>query len=113
MVRKKGTDFVSSYKEYEELPAYEQGVYKDGLPVKSPVDGLIWAGKDGFQPPPVGSVVKVSMNGLGNAEVVGYFSQEGYLVLRVKLANPPEWYVKQNKGNVVGHVFGPEVKEAS
>ena len=97
-----------SYQEYQEIPAYEQAVYEDGFPVKS--EALIWAGKNGFAPPPIGSKVKVTINGLGNAEVVGYFSEEGYLGLRTKLDNPPAWYLKQNGGNVVGNVFGPEVK---
>jgi hypothetical protein len=102
---------MSSYKEYAELPAYEQAVYKDGFPVAPPEGGLIWAGKDGFQPPPVGSKVMVRMNGLGAAEVKGYFSQEGYLGLLVVMDNAPEWYVKQNgDAKKVGHVFGPEVK---
>jgi hypothetical protein len=95
-----------SYQEYQEVPAYEQAVYKDGMPVKS--EALIWAGP--VAPPPVGEKIKVSMNGLGNGDVVGYFSQEGYLGLRVQLDNPPGWYVKQNKGNPVGHIFGPEFK---
>lgn len=100
---------MSNYKEYAEVPAYEQAVYKDdGLPVRPKEGALIWAGK--VAPPPVGEKIKVNMNGLGNADVVGYFSQEGYLGLRVKFDNPPEWYVKQNKGNPVGHVFGPEFK---
>jgi hypothetical protein len=97
---------MSSYKEYSEVPAYEQAVYKDGLPVKS--DALIWAGK--VPPPPVGEKINVSMNGLGEAAVVGYFSQDGFLGLRTKLDNPPAWYLKQNGGNAVGHVFGPEFK---
>jgi hypothetical protein len=97
---------VSSYKEYSEVPAYEQAVYKDGLPVKS--EALIWAGK--VPPPPVGEKINVNMNSLGNGDVVGYFSLEGYLGLRVQLDNPPDWYIKQNKGNSVGHIFGPEFK---
>lgn len=99
---------MSSYKEYSEVPAYEQAVYKDGMPVAPPEGGLIWAGK--VAPPAIGEKINVNMNSLGNGDVVGYFSQEGYLGLRVKLDSPPEWYVKQNKGNVVGHIFGPEFK---
>jgi hypothetical protein len=97
------------YKEYSEIPVWEQAVYENGLPVNTKAV-LIWAGKNGVVPPPVGEKITVTMNGLGNGDVVGYFSQEGYLGLRVKLDNPPDWYVKQNKGNEVGHVFGPEFK---
>ena len=99
---------MSDYKEYQEVPAYEPAVYKDGFPVVVDGGALIWAAK--VPPPPVGEKVRVSMNGLGEAEVVGYFSMGGYLGLRVKLDNPPEWYIKQNKGNVVGSIFGPEFK---
>ena len=97
---------MSSYKEYAEVPAYEPAVYKDGLPIVTDGDALIWAGK--VAPPPVGDKVQVRMNSLGTGDVVGYFSLEGYLGLRVQLDSPPEWYIKQNKGNVVGHIFGPE-----
>ena len=96
------------YQEYQEVPPYEPAVYKDGMPIVADDGKLIWAGK--VPPPPIGEKVRVSMNSLGNGDVVGYFSLEGYLGLRVKLDNPPEWYVKQNKGNVVGQIFGPEFK---
>ena len=97
-----------SYQEYQEVPAYEPAVYKDGMPVVVDGGALIWANT--LAPPPVGEKVRVSMNGLGTGDVVGYFSLEGYLGLRVKLDSPPEWYVKQNGSNKVGHIFGPEFK---
>jgi len=50
------------------------------------------------------------MNALGSADVVGYFSKGDYLGLLVEFDSPPDWYIKQNKGNVVGHIFGPEFK---
>jgi len=100
---------VSSYKEYAEVPAYEQAVYENGMPVNQPAEGvLVWASKE--PPPAIGSVVRVSMNNLGNGEVLGYFSEEKYLGLLVKLSDPPEWHRKQNNGNPVGHIFGPEWK---
>jgi hypothetical protein len=103
---------MSSYQEYSEVPAYEQAVWGENKMVLPPQEGkLVWANKDGFQPPPVGSKVMVRMNGLGEAEVKGYFSEEGYLGLLVVMDNAPDWYVKQNgDAKKVGHVFGPEVK---
>ena len=99
-----------SYKEYTEVPAYELAVYENGLPSNKPPEGvLIWAGKNGA-PPPVGETVNVTMNALGSADVVGYFSKGDYLGLLVEFDSPPDWYIKQNKGNVVGHIFGPEFK---
>jgi hypothetical protein len=100
---------VSDYKEYSEVPVYEQAVWENGAVVNTKAV-LIWGGKNGVLPPPVGEKITVTMNGLGNGDVVGYFSQDGYLGLRVQFDSPPEWYVKQNKGNPVGHIFGPEFK---
>jgi len=102
---------LSLYKEYAELPAFEQAVYENGFVSNVEEGKLVWANKDGFQPPPVGSKVMVRINSLGEAEVKGYFSQEGFLGLLVVLDNAPEWYVKQNgDAKKVGHVFGPEVR---
>jgi hypothetical protein len=107
MVKTKG--HFMSYQEYQEVPAFEQAVYKDGMPSNKPPEGvLIWAGK--VAPPPVGEKIMLTINSLGEAAVVGYFGQDGYLGLRTKLDNPPAWYLKQNGGNKVGHVFGPEFK---
>ena len=100
---------AEKYKQYAEVPAYEPAVYKDGMPIVTDnPDVAIWAGK--VAPPPVGTKIDVNMNGLGHGNVVGYFVLEGYLGLRVSLDNPPEWYVRQNKGNAVGHIFGPEFR---
>ena len=63
-----------------------------------------------FPPPAVGGRVKVRMNGLGLATVTGYFVQDGWLGVVVKLDAPPEWYGKQNGGNVPGHSFGAEIE---
>lgn len=97
-----------SYQEYQEVPIYVQAIYKDGMVANAKDGALVWAGK--VPPPPVGEKVHLTINSLGEAAVVGYFSQDGFLGLRTKLDNPPDWYLKQNKGNVVGCVFGPEFK---
>lgn len=102
---------MSDYMEYQEIPAWEQAVWKDGM-VANPKGGmLIWGGKNGVVPPPVGEKINVSMNGLGNGNVVGYFSEESFLGLLVILDNAPEWFIKQNgDAKKVCHVFGPEWK---
>jgi hypothetical protein len=104
-----------SYQEYQEIPAYEQALWgENGNIVNAEKGKLIWGGKDGFVPPPVGEKIIVRINSLGEAEVKGYFSQDGFLGLLVVLDNAPEWYVKQNgDAKKVGHVFGPEVKPLS
>ena len=101
---------MSDYKEYAEVPAYEQAVYKDGMVSNDRQGVLIWAGKYAAKPPAVGEKVNVIINNCGPAVVIGYFSQDGFLGLRVQHDNPPAWYLKQNGGNVPGHVFGPEFK---
>jgi len=72
------------------------------------VEKLIWSGKKA--PPAIGEKVHVNVNDLGDGVVQSYFAQGGYLGVIVQLDAPPEWYVKQNKGNYPAHVFGAELK---
>jgi hypothetical protein len=103
-----------TYKEYAELPAYVQAVYTEkGLVGNVSPDGAdgakpVWSGKT--PPPAVGEKIKVPMNGLGMGDVTGYFTESGFLGVLVKFDSPPEWYVKQNGPNTVGHIFGIEMK---
>jgi hypothetical protein len=60
-------------------------------------------------PPAIGAKVKSKINGLGEAEVVAYVAVEGYMGIQCKFLNPPEWFVKQSKGELIGVLFGPEV----
>lgn len=76
-------------------------------PMTGELPGVKWSAA--FNPPAVGDVVRVRINGLGLATVTGYFTEGGYLGVTVKLHAPQEWYVKQNGGNVVGHSFGAEI----
>ena len=71
-------------------------------------DPYKWGGK--HPPPNVGAVVKIAVNGIGYGTVLGYFEEEGFLGVLVQPDAPPEWYRKQNGGNVPCHVFGPELK---
>lgn len=82
----------------------------DGMPMpaKNP-EAARWSGKTMMQPPKVGELIRVTMNNLGYGVVTGYFVDGGYLGVRVKLNDPPAWYVKQNGGNIEGGVFGTEI----
>lgn len=86
------------------------------LPPWRPHDGTAYDSTTGYRwssstpPPAVGDRVTVSMNGLGQGTVTGYFTQGGFLGLMVQLDAPPEWYVRQNAGNVPAPVFGAETK---
>lgn len=98
----------ADYEEFAQLPEHVVIQWVDGKPVPDPFDKPKWA-KD--QPPPeIGAEIVATINNCGPAKVVGYFVQHGWLGLRVELLEPPEWFVKQNKGNRRGHVFGPEFK---
>lgn len=75
-------------------------------------NGARWSGRDTFalMPPAIGTDVSVTMNGLGRATVLAHEVVEGYLGLRVRLHNPPDWYVKQNGKNArPALVFGAEI----
>jgi hypothetical protein len=63
--------------------------------------------------PELGSVVRVTLNGIGEAEVKMYAISEGemhdYVGLIVEPKNPPEWYEKQNSRPFRSIVYGSEV----
>lgn len=51
------------------------------------------------EPPKIGDMVFVTMNGFGWARVTGYFVEHGWLGCYVKCDKPPVWWVKQNKAD--------------
>jgi hypothetical protein len=67
-----------------------------------------WSGKGDI--PKQGARVKVTMNGLGAGTVVSHFFECGFIGVKVDLDSPPEWFTKQNDGNVPAMVFGAEVE---
>ncbi len=89
------------------LPAWERvGKFSDKPPEATP--GLVrWSAE--FDPPAIGERIRVTMNGLGEGVVTGYFVEADYLGVTVKLDAPADWYAKQNGGNVPGHSFGAEI----
>lgn len=102
---------TTNYQEFATLPAFVQAQWTDGM-VSNAAEGVVlWGGK-GVEPPAIGTEIMATMNGLGAATVAGYFVERGFLGLLVAFKNPPEWYVKQNRGNPPGHLFGPEFKLA-
>lgn len=99
------------FQKLEALPLWQAAVYENGLPVNKGT-APIWGNRRGetYQPPKIGKRVRVTMNNLGPAIVMGYAVQDGYLGLLVKLETPPEWHVKQNAGRTGDSlVFGPEI----
>lgn len=97
------------YSQYQTLPPYQRAVFKDGEDIDDGSGRPMWSGDS--DPPEVGARVKVTLNGLGAGEVVGYFTEHGWLGLLVALDEKtrPAWHVKQC-GTSPGpsHVFGIE-----
>ena len=100
-------DPMSNYQEFTNLPAFEQSIVHEGKRMQSASDNPTWSNTD--QPPKLGDIVDVRINGIGLAKVVGYFVEENFLGLLVKPFDPPAWYIKQNGYNATGHVFGAEI----
>lgn len=89
------------------VPAYVQSIWVDGRCVNKDAP-VKWGGN--VAPPPIGAEIVVMMNRCGPAIVTGYFIEGGWLGVRCTLTDPPEWHVKQNKGDPDGFIFGPEFK---
>ncbi len=58
--------------------------------------------------PPVGSFVRATVNNIGTCEVLGYFTQQGFLGVVGLPMDPPRWYVAQNGEDCPCHLFGCE-----
>ena len=97
-----------TYREHQTPPPWEQLIQYGGTIAPATPALVRWG--NSTPPPPVGTRIIVTINSCGPATVTGYFTQDGYLGLRCDLLDPPEWHRRQNKGNVAGHVFGPEFR---
>lgn len=96
---------ITKYQELDTIPAYA-AIERDAEGNITNKGAILWGGKDA--PPAIGSTIYIAINRCGPAVVTGYFIEGGFLGVRCRLTNPPEWHVKQNKGDPNGHVFGPE-----
>ncbi len=96
------------YQQMSELPEYE---HITAMPIPPASEGKVrWTGP--AAPPAIGTAVVATINNCGPATVTGYFTQDGFLGLLVKLSDPPAWHSRQNKGDPTGHLFGPEFRLA-
>ena len=50
-----------------------------------------------FPLPQIGDHVRITMNNIGEAEVVGYFKEAGWLGVMTKALNPPKWLADQRE----------------
>ncbi|UTC29799.1 hypothetical protein BAJUN_01690 [Bajunvirus bajun] len=101
---------VPEYAEHAEPPAYAVAVWTDDVITNHGGDLPLW-GLD-VPVPAIGADIVVTINRCGLAYVTGYFVQDGWLGVLCTLRNPPEWHVKQNKGDPKGHAFAPEFRPA-
>src|SRR5574342_974615 len=84
----------------------------DSGPTPEKDDTYLWSQLT--PPPAIGTRVNVVCNAMGWGTVVSYFVEHGYLGVRVKLENEPEWHAKQCAGTKhAGHclVFGVELEK--
>lgn len=103
------TTTATSYREYAELPAFEDAVW-NGDKVANAPGAIKWSG--GAPPPAIGARIIVTINNCGPAIVTGYFVEHGWLGVLCRLLDAPEWHRRQNHGNPLGHAFGAEIKAA-
>lgn len=94
-----------SYQQFEHLPAYQTGQYCNGNPLTT-AGVANWF--NSAPPPPIGARVLATFNRLGAGSVVGYFVEDNFLGLLVRLEDPPAWHVEQNGRDRKAHLFGPE-----
>jgi len=65
-----------------------------------------WSGKGPI--PDLGTKVEINFNGLGEGVVHSYFVEHGYIGVRVKLDNQPDWHKNQGRPPYA-MVFGIEI----
>ena len=78
--------------------------------MKNTLNNAIWSGKNNT--PKIGDEVTVNMNGLGSGIVTSYEVVDGFLGVRIKLYNPPAWFLdnqKQYNDYTDALVFGIEL----
>jgi len=62
-------------------------------------DGELLKWSASFPLPTMGQRIRVTMNGIGDAEVVGFFKEEGYVGVMTKALDPPTWLKEQLSRN--------------
>lgn len=99
-----------TYTTLDTLPSYEAPVWEgEGNSCRVVNrDAIRWAGD--VPPPAIGTQIIVTINNCGPAIVTGYFIEDNWLGLLCRLLDAPAWHKRQNKGDPLGHAFGPEFK---
>jgi hypothetical protein len=50
-----------------------------------------------FPLPNIGDRIQITMNGIGEADVVGFFKEEGFVGVMTRALNPPPYLVEQRE----------------
>jgi len=58
-------------------------------------EDLKWSAK--FPLPKIGDHIRITMNGIGEAEVVGFFKEGGFVGVMTRALNPPKWLKDQRE----------------
>jgi len=90
------------------LPDYSFAFDSEDEPVPNPKH-LRWS--DNLPPPSIGAKTRAPGD-LGEGQVVGYFSEHGYLGVLIRLDAPPKWFVEQNGATTPCHIYGAELRRA-
>lgn len=77
-------------------------------------DQIKWSAE--FEVPRIGDEVVIRINNIGQARVVGYATQDGYLGVMAVPYDPPDWSVRQNGPPSLARpalAFGAEIGPAA
>lgn len=97
-----------SYELIDKVPEYEAPIWnEENNGILNKGGKALWSAE--FAPPAVGDEIIIKINAIGKARVKGYCLVDGFLGVMARPIDPPEWFVKQNVGNVDSCCFGVEI----
>ena len=97
---------MSDFQRHDTVPGFVRHVPGS----ETTADALKWSAP--FDPPAVGTTIRLKINAIGLAKVTGYATLDGWLGVMAAPLAPPDWWVKQNgPASPVndGLVFGAEI----
>lgn len=70
-----------------------------------------WVSVAFAEPPPVGALVTLDINGTWRGRVTGYFVEHGFQGIEVACSQMPDWRMKRDPRDTSGYFFGPDLTE--
>lgn len=98
-----------AYQTLTAVPAYVLPIWQDGKLMNADAP-MRWSNVT--PPPAIGDTVHINFNRLGSGTVTGYFSEDGWFGLLVRLHDAPEWHRKQRNNDPIAHIFGNDLRAA-